>query len=268
MIFWENLKIFYLVVKYNSFALAADFLKLHTSSVTRPILSLERELKEKLFINKKKIQLTAFGIKIFNYIKEACHQLLEVEPAWTPPINPIRIYISDSYFYNVLLHLYEKNHLNKKKIDINNISIIEDSYIQHFMENKFNNFLYISSENLNTSYYPDYISLPIYSIPVFLYEHKGSEDCFFMYDGCETWLKIKHQEYTNKNSFKKIIYSNSLDIISKLIHGGGKTLLPVLYADYHGTIKKVEKVHEQKLFFTFHKDNDILKSFLSSHLSQ
>jgi len=84
-----------------------------------------------------------------------------------------------------------------------------------------------------------------------------------MYDGPEIWLKEKHEEYKTQHPCKKIIYSNSIDVITKLIHGGGKTLLPNLYAEYHGSLKKKAKVHEQKLFFTFHKDNYILKSFLS-----
>lgn len=260
MIFWDNIKVFYLIVKYNSFQIASDMLKIHISSVSRKIQRLEIRFAQPLFITKKRVILTPFGEQLFNYINNSCINFMNINKQnfnIDRPSISLKIYISDIYFYNLLLHLYEKKSLSKEKLDINNVSLMEPTHIQHLMHNNVKNFVYISGVDIHKD---QYISLPIYNVPILLYQNLEKNDSFILYNGSETWLQKMHEEYLKNNIYNQIIYSNSIDIISKLIHCKGVSLLPNIYSNYYGKVKKPSKIYQQQLFFIFHQENLDIRS--------
>jgi hypothetical protein len=256
MISWENIKIFYLINKYNSFQLAAKFLQTHVSSLSRRIKFLEKELNKPLFIKKKNIELTIFGNFFLTYIKTSCDTILNFKIDTLNKNLEIKIYISDIYYYNLLLDMYYKKYLDHN-FDIHNISIMSLNSVNHLMDNNIKNFIYISAINIAQS--SRYISWPLFKIPLYLYKNTKHQKYFFAYNGKEDWLKNIHQKYLQDNNIKDILYSNSIDIIIKLLHQGGQTILPNLYTDYNSDIDKSIKLYEQQLFFTFHEDNNFIK---------
>jgi hypothetical protein len=263
MVFWENIKIFYLVVVNGGFKATAQSLRINVSSISRRITSLEQELQQKLFINKKKMFLTTSGQKIFDYIHTSCDRLINLSnnSTFSEEEAKIIIYISDVYFYHLLKHHQHKGS-PCSNLNIANISTIDNNVIQELVNSDSSNFVYISNENhkINNK---NYMYLPIFNIPLFMYENNNGQDCFWSYMGNELWLKKLHEQHINANKYHKIISSNSIDLMTQLISLGGKSILPPLINSDNSSVKKLYKVGEQKLFCLFHVKNIHLKSLFT-----
>ena len=80
---WDKLKIFYSVAEAGSFTKATINLNLSQSAISRQILSLENELKTKLFERHARgLSLTDNGEYLFKTAHEVISKLKEVESAF------------------------------------------------------------------------------------------------------------------------------------------------------------------------------------------
>ena len=85
---WDKLKIFYSVAEAGSFTKATINLNLSQSAISRQILSLENELKTKLFERHARgLSLTDNGEYLFKTAHEVISKLKEVESAFTEKKN-------------------------------------------------------------------------------------------------------------------------------------------------------------------------------------
>lgn len=142
------------------------------------------------------------------------------------------------------------------------ISITNEQFIRDLIVSNNKNFLYITSDDVKSIYYKSYkkyITLPILKIPIFLCTNNNNNH-FIKYNGNEEWIYNAYNINIVNDSFneKEIIYSNSLEILNKMITCGLNGIVPSLDKKINSNHKKIK---EQKLLLVFHEDNIIIQKF-------
>jgi hypothetical protein len=263
--FWENLRTLYYLVKYKNIKTVSFFLKIHPSTITRRITQLENNFNNKLFEDYKSFTLSTFGEKIITYLYDSCDNFekltdknINVEDLHVN--NQFVIYLTDVYYYNVLLHLYNNNLLCKYFFNIRYISIITYDTLNNLINTNVSNFLYITGDN-NIEASQEYMCIPIYEIPIYLYKNNHIKtNHIIKYSGEEIWLKNLYKNYNIHN--KNVICSNSIHILSKMIYCVSEGILPHMYSKSYNILSKT-KIDSYKLMLIFHKNNMALQKFFA-----
>lgn len=264
--FWENLRTLYYLTKYNNIKSVGFLLKIHPSTITRRIKQLEGSFKDELFSDYKKLTLSIFGETLMEYLYKSCENLerLENKTGFVENLyknNEFIIYITDVYYYNVLIYMYENKFLCKSFFNIRYISVISYEVLRNVVNSNSSNFLYITGDDSMFTDHKSYISMPVYDIPVYLYENLANKNNHIMkYSGEEKWLKDLYKNYNYRN--KDVTNSNSIHILSKLIHCVGEGILPSMYNQPHRNFKKT-KIGNYKLMLVFNKENKALQTFFA-----
>ena len=127
---------------------------------------MEKNFNNKLFQDYKNFILSEFGEKIVGYIYNSCDnfqklqdQHIHIEELYKN--NQFVIYLTDVYYYNVLLHLYDNNLFCKYFFNIRYISVISYETLNNLIHSNVNNFLYITGDNSVFEGNEEYISIPI-----------------------------------------------------------------------------------------------------------
>lgn len=271
--FWENLRTLYYLVKYNNIKSVGFFLKIHPSTITRRIKQLEENFNKKLFIDYKNITLSQFGEEIFKYLYTSCENFeklenknIDIENLYQN--NKFVIYFTDVYYYNVLLYLYDQGILCKYFFNIRYISIISHDVLNNLINSSSDNFVYITGDNHMFNNSSEYISLPIQEMPIYFYENM-SKQCensrnnhIMIYSGEERWLKDLYKNIDLKKKY--VTNSNSIHILSKILHCVNEGILPNIYTKLNSTFKKT-KIGYYKLILVFNKNNVVLQRFFASN---
>lgn len=271
---WDNIKTFYLIIKLQSFKKSADYLSIAPSTVSRHIKQLEDILEHSLFDRRNPIIVSTHGKRFFQYIELPCQNLLNIVDFKNETAQQssyiFRLYVNDLYFFHLLLQIYDCK-LVHEAISFNNISINENNKcILHLIENKQNNFVYVTADKLfiqQISKNTDYVCWPIYNIPIC---HFFSNDFniritnFIHYNGTESWLKEIHNDYITANNIpsKDITNSNSIELIFNLIKCSGHSILPGI-TPYPSSMPGMTLLSKQlgvnKLFCVCHSSDVFLK---------
>lgn len=271
--FWENIRTLYYLIKYNNIKTTGFFLKIHSSTITRRIKQLEKNFNKKLFYDYKNLILSDFGNKIIEYFYNSCNNLEKLESKnfnieKLYENNKFVIYLTDVYYYNVLIYLYEKNILCRNFFNIRYISIINHEILENLINMHNENFIYITGDSQLFENYNDYISIPLCEIPIFFYENNCNNICLnnnfsINYSGNEKWLKDLYKTYNFEN--KNITTSNSIHILSKLIYCANKGILPETYTKLNNSSFKKTKISKFQLMLIFHKNNIVVQKFFVSN---
>jgi hypothetical protein len=265
-VFWENFRTLYYLTKYKNIKSASFFLNIHPSTITRRISQLEKQFNQKLFINYKDIILSEFGEKIIDYLYVSSEHFEKLEDKNLNIENLYKnhqfiIYMTDVYYYNVLIYLYEENLLCKNFFSIRYISVIGYDVLNNLINTNSNNFVYITGDPEVFKDHSDYMTLPIYDIPIYLYKNLDVDNNHVIsYSGEEKWLKDLYKNYDYKD--KIINYSNSIHILSKMIYCVNEGILPKIFTKLNKCFQKT-KIGDCKLMLVFNKNNMALQKFFA-----
>lgn len=262
---WDNIKVFYLVIKQKSFSKAAEILDIHVSTISRKINNLEKKIGYSLFNSRNPLILSDMGIRLMDYIKTSCNQLFSLEEIPLEILHEkekLKFYVNDIYFFHLLYNLYDC-HTIKKFIDMNDVSVVDENFISNLINTKKDNFIYIVSDEYflkQIQNNPNYISWSIYNLQICLYE-KENHNNFIFYTGGEKWLMHLHEKFTQKHNISKnnIIFSNSIDIIFNLIQCGGKSILPNILEKKNLTNINILPMTYHNLFVLCHVSDVFLR---------